>query len=349
MLTQAICVGFLLFGLAFALPKVTAEPGTSKPPPKGGQWRALHLIGYNTDKELATLIDQVPKLGELGLNVIFLEVDYHFQFAAHPKLRQGPTPITAEGAGKLAAVCRKHGICLIPEFECLGHQSWKEHTFPLLTVYPEFDLTPGAFPKNKDIYCREWDPLNPKVNEIVFKLIDEIIDAFKADAFHVGMDEVFLLGSEHSRSTKGQDPAKLFAKAVNDFHQHLVRERKVEMLMWSDRLFDAQKYNWDKWEAATNGTAPAIDMIPKDIILCPWHYERKESYPSIPLFVEKGFRVLPASWHKLDASKALIEYSQKGQSPKMLGHVFTTWSKKDALLEYPPMVEGLKLLKAKDN
>src|SRR5262249_32210230 len=153
-----------------------------------------------------------------------------------PELREGRTPITAEGAGKLAAVCRKHGIRLIPEFQCLGHQSWKEHTGPLLTVYPELDLTPGAFPKNKGIYCREWDPLNPKVNAIVFKLMDEVLDAFKADALHVGMDEVFLLGSDHSPSTKGKDPAKVFAKAVNDLHAHLVKERKVEMLMWADRL-----------------------------------------------------------------------------------------------------------------
>src|SRR5438270_537546 len=180
MLAQATRMGWLLFGLSVALPRAAADDG--KPAPKAGQWRALHLLGYDTDKDLEALAAQVPKLAELGLNVIILEVDYHFQFEAHPKLRQGKSPITKEGAGKFAALCRKHGIRLIPEFQCLGHQSWKEHTFPLLTVYPEFDLTPDAFPKNKDIYCREWDSTNPKVNEIVFKLMDEIIDGFRADA-----------------------------------------------------------------------------------------------------------------------------------------------------------------------
>jgi hypothetical protein len=74
------------------------------------------------------------------------------------------------------------------EFSCLGHQSWQENTGPLLTKYPELDLTPGAFPENEGIYCRAWDLLNPKVNEIVFALMDELIDAFQPDAFHVGMD-----------------------------------------------------------------------------------------------------------------------------------------------------------------
>jgi hypothetical protein len=346
MLKPIIRMELLLLGLLIALPKAGADDSKPKPAPKAGQWRALHLLGYDTDKDLEALGAQVPKLAERGLNVLILEVDYHFEFKAYPKLREGKTPITPEGAGKFAVLCRKHGIRLIPEFQCLGHQSWKAHTLPLLTVYPEFDLTPDAFPKNKDIYCREWDPLNPKVNEIVFKLMDEIIDGFKADALHVGMDEVFLLGADQSPSTKGRDPAKVFAKAVKDLHQHVVKDRKIEMLMWSDRLFDAKKYKWDKWEASDYGTAPAVDMIPTDIILCPWHYELHDSYPSVPLFVEKGFRVLPASWKKQDAVKALIESSAKVDSPKMLGHLFTTWvGKIDAVADYQPMVEGMKLLK----
>jgi hypothetical protein len=334
----------LILGLGFAVPLAADETDQQAKP-----WRGLHLINYQTDDDLQTLARQVPKLGEMGLNVIVLEIDYGFRFESYPKLRANRDSITPQGAGKLAATCKKHAIRLVPQFQCLGHQSWKGATFPLLTQFPELDLTPGAFPKNEGIYCREWDPLNPKVNEIVFKLIDEILDAFQADAFHVGMDEVFLIGSEHSPLTKGKDPAKVFAKAVNDLHQHLVKERKVEMLMWGDRLFDATKYKWDKWEAAENGTAPAVDLIPKDIIICPWHYEKRASYPSVPMFAEKGFRVLPASWRKLDASKALVEYCHGLHSPRVLGHLFTTWGgKKDTVVEWVPMVEGLKLLKSLD-
>jgi len=305
----------------------------------------LHLLDYSTDAALETLGQNLDALAKQGINVIILEVDYNFAFKSHPELKRGTNPITRDGARKFAALCKKSGIRLIPEFQSLGHQSWKAETFPLLTVYPNFDLTPGAFPNNEGIYCREWDPLNPEVWRVVLKLIDEIIDAFDADAFHVGMDEVFLLGSEKSPSTKGQDPAVLFAKAVNELHAHLVTKRKVEMLMWGDRLIDANKLNWGEWEAAKNGTAGAIDLIPKDIILCPWHYELKDSYPSIPVFLEKGFRVLPAGWKDVDATKALIGFSKKNTNPKLLGYMFTTWGvKKEALLEFQPMLEGLKLL-----
>ena len=177
--------------------------------------------------------------------------------------------------------------------------------------------------------------------------MDEILEAFHAGALHVGMDEVFLLGSEKSPSTKGQDPGVLFAKAVNELHQHLVNKRKVEMLMWGDRLIDGKKFDLGDWEASTSGTAAAVDMIPKDIIICPWHYEQRESYLSIPMFLEKGFRVLPAGWKDVDATRALIQFNRAHADPKLLGHLFTTWGvKKEELLQFPPLVEGLPLIQS---
>jgi hypothetical protein len=312
---------------------------------KSKPWRAIHLLSYDTDADLDALGKNIEALAKQGINVIILEVDYNFAFKSHPELRRGKEPITREGARRFAELCKKFGIRLIPQFQSLGHQSWKAETFTLLTVYPQFDLTPGAFPNNEGIYCREWDPLNPEVWRIVFRLMDEIIDAFNADAIHVGMDEVFLLGSDKSPSTKGKDPAALFAKAVNELHGHLVRKRRVEMLMWGDRLIDAAKYDYGEWEAAKNGTAPAIDLIAKDIIICDWHYEPRDSYPSIQMFIEKGFRVLPTGWNKVDGTTAFINHSRKHTSPKMLGYLFTTWGvKKEELLAFPPLLEGMKLL-----
>jgi len=315
------------------------------PPLPAAPWRAVHLLNYDSDDELDALAERVPDLAAMGVNVLVLEVDYNFAFARHPELRRGTNPITPEGARRFAEVCRRNGVRLIPEFQSLGHQSWKQETFPLLTVHPEFDLTPGAFPDNQGIYCREWDLLNPEVTRTVLELMDEIVDAFDADAIHVGMDEVFLLGSDRSPSTKGKDPAALFAKAVGDLHAHLVGERHLTMLMWSDRLFDGKDLDFGEWEASLNGTAGALDLIPKDIVLCPWHYETKPAYPSIPTFLAKGFRVLPASWKNVEAARALVDYARAQRHPRLLGHLVTTWGvKKEDLVANPALVEALARL-----
>jgi predicted phosphodiesterase len=97
--------------------------------------------------------------------------------------------------------------------------------------------------------------------------------------------------------------------------------------------------NYGKWEASADGTAPAIESIPRDIILCDWHYEPRASYESIAMFLEKGFRVWPASWRKPDAAKALIDYSRTLENPRMMGHLNTTWGAVEigALVDFEPL------------
>ena len=259
-------------------------------------WCALHLLGFTSDSSLIRLEAQLPELAAAGINMLILEVDYGFDYTSHPELRGSENPITRQGAKRLVKACRKHNIALVPQFQCFGHQSWAGTTYALLTRYPEFDLTPGAYPGNVGIYCREWDPLNPAVHAMVFDLLDELIDAFDAELFHVGMDEVFLIGDSLSPSTFGKNPASVFAGAVNDLYGYIVKKRQKGMMMWGDRLIDGEKYDLGEWEASKNGTTATIDSIPKDIIICDWHYELREEYPSLPLFLEKGFRVLPTSW-----------------------------------------------------
>jgi hypothetical protein len=310
---------------------------------KNPVWRGVHLSAHSDDQANA-LMEALPKLAAAGVNVVVLEVDYGFQFQSHPELCAKPG-MSRERARALAEAAHRQGIRLIPQLNCLGHQSWSKHTDPLLVKYPQFDETPGQFPENKGIYCRSWCPQNPEVNKVVFALIDELMDAFEADAFHVGMDEVFLIGSEHCPRCKGGDPARLFAKAVNDLHGHIVGERKLEMFMWGDRLLDAQKMGYSEWEASKNHTQGAVDLVPKDIVLCDWHYEKRVEYRSVPFLLDKGFRVWPSGWQPLEASQAFSQFSlkERAQNKKVVGYLCTTWGKvkiPDAA-DWPPLKDVL--------
>jgi len=212
------------------------SPQNSKEP-----WCGVH-IGIGSRQAVEQVTGVVGELAGLGINVIVGEINYGYQYTSHPELRRSGAS-GSEQIKKLVAECRRHEVRLIPQFQCLGHQSWSKNTGPLLTKYPEFDETPGKYPDNKDIYCRSWCPLHPQVNKIVFELMDELIEVFEADAMHVGLDEVFLIGDEDCPRCKGKGKAELLAKAINDYHEHLVGKHKIEMLMWGDRLIDASKYN----------------------------------------------------------------------------------------------------------
>ena len=315
-------------------------------PENGEKWVAVHLLNYNDDDALDSLGMAVPQLAQMGVNVIFLEVDYSFDYKSHPELRRGDKNITKDGARKFSKICKDNDIRLMIEFQSLGHQSWAHETFPLLTKYPELDITPGAYPNNDSIYCREWDPTNPRVYEIVDTLIDELIDAFEVDGFHVGMDEVFLLNDSLAAKTNNIWPAKLFAQAVNDLYNHIVKKRGLQMFMWGDRLIDGNKYKYGAWESSENCTAAAINMIPKDIVICDWHYETRDTYPSIPMFLKKGFKVLPTTWRNRVASNAFLTYSLEQDNPNMLGVIYSTWSANiSRLLNSSPIKDGVKLIK----
>jgi hypothetical protein len=72
----------------------------------------------------------------------------------------------------------------------------------------------------------------------------------------------------------------------------------------------------------------------------------REKYESLPMFMEKGFRILPASWKNTEATLALIHYAREKQTDgRLVGHIFTTWSqRRDDWSEFEPLVKGLELL-----
>ena len=108
---------------------------------------------------------------------------------------------------------------------------------------------------------------------------------------------------------------------------------------WGYAATDLQEAS-DQFGQAANGTHPAIDMIPKDIVICDWHYEVLEDYPSIAHFLEKGFPVLPGSWRNVEAGELLLDAALSHKDhPQMLGYLCTTWGavKPGELAAWPPI------------
>ncbi|MGI5173636.1 family 20 glycosylhydrolase [Treponema sp. OMZ 840] len=309
---------------------------------------ALHT-SVNSDKTCKNLIKELPGLQKRGINTLFLSIGNNYQWKCDPKL-YSTYGLSESAAREIAAECCRLSIDLIPEINCIGHQSWKDKTFGLLKAYPELDETPGLYPGNKGIYCRSLCTSNEKVYRILFALIDEITEVLSVQKIHVGLDEVFLIGEDACPLCRGKDKAELFAGAVNKLYDHCVKKRGFTMYMWGDRLLDCDDEESGykgEYESSCNGTAPAVDHIPKDIIICDWHYDELERYGSIPFFLNKGFRVLPTSYKDIKAVNALIDYSLLyTDKPAMLGHLYTAWDNftNKNLAKYKPIVKTVDKL-----
>jgi glycosyl hydrolase family 20 len=270
------------------------------------------------------------------VNTLFLLIDYHYQFKSHPELTDS-FALSLTDAQKIAKACKQENIRIIPQINMLGHQGWEEHPGKLLQVYPGFDETPWVknpehyvWPNADNLYCRSYCPLHPKLHEILFAVIDELCDAFGTNAFHAGMDEVFYLGEAKCPRCGGQDPAVLFAGEVRTLHDHLAGKGR-ELWIWGDRLIDGKTTGIGIWEASYNNTWRAVDMIPKDVVICDWHYDRPDQ--TAVYFAMKGFRVVSCPWRIAQNGVAQVDDMirfRRESTPEMkarfLGVVETTWT-----------------------
>jgi hypothetical protein len=85
------------------------------------------------------------------------------------------------------------------------------------------------------------------------------------------------------------------------------------------------------WEASYNYTYRAVDMIPKDVVICDWHYERPDQTPVY--FAMKGFRVVTCPWRTPSTAVLQAEdmarfrkYATTEMKPRYYGMMQTTWS-----------------------
>jgi hypothetical protein len=285
-------------------------------------------------EEFIKFIDE--ELAPRGVNTLILRVDYSYQFSSRPEMAD-KAGLSRQQAQKIVVACRRNRIRIVPLINLLGHQSWQSNCGKLLRVHPEFDETPEVqfpakykWPNSDRLYCKSYCPRHPDVHDVVFPLVDEVCDAFEADAFHAGMDEVFYIGEDQCPRCKGRNKAELFADEVRLIRDHL-QPSKRQLWLWGDRLLEGKVSGLGEWEASGNATHAAVDLIPRDVVICDWHYVRADQ--TAVYFAMKGLNVVSCSWKNPDVAARQVrdmlrfrECSTPQMNKHFLGVVQTVWS-----------------------
>ena len=124
---------------------------------------------------------------------------------------------------------RAHGLEVIPELKLLTHQEqfFQQH-------YPGLMFNAVSY-----------DPRKEGVYQVVFELLDELIDALHLRAIHISHDEAFrwTMGqvAKWLRFGEAMVPADLFARDVDRIHWYLT-QKGVETWMWADMLPDPAEF-----------------------------------------------------------------------------------------------------------
>jgi N-acetyl-beta-hexosaminidase len=294
-------------------------------------------IGAPAPNEVAKFVKFInEELATRDITTLIVRIDFAYQYESHPELRDS-VALSKADVRQIVNACKKNGIDVIPQINLLGHQSWAEKTGSLLRVYPQFDETPWVaipaeykWPNEDGLYCKSYCPLHPDVHNVVFALVDEVCAAFESKAFHAGMDEVFYIGEEKCPRCSGHDKAELFAGEVRKIRDHLAQNNR-RLWIWGDRLLNGKLTGLGMWEASMNNTHRAIDMIPKDVMICDWHYERPDK--TAVYFAMNGFDVVTCPWRKPAVGTVqmsdMYNYRQtatEAMKDRYQGIVQTVWS-----------------------
>ena len=210
---------------------------------------------------------------------------------------------------------RENGFEVIPEIKLLTHQ--------------EKLLRNGKY-ENIMFNTLTYDPRKKETYEIVLPIVCEVIELMQPKAIHIGHDEVAIHHSKFKRSGLREDeeilPCNLFLQDVKLLYTFL-NDKGIETWMWGDMLLGKEEFPemCQKHLHGFNGYVLLRNEIPKNIIICDWHYfDQQESFPSAKDFADRGYKVLGATWKSTKTTRNFSNYV-KNIGPNGGGMIATTW------------------------
>ena len=287
--------------------------------------RALQL--YNPTEKTIDLFEKFVEevAAPVGITHITLCLYYKFEYPSHPEI-VAPGATSVAVAKRVAAVCKRNGITVVPEIDFPGHQCANSPegrvARGIIAAYPDMEepKLPGA--ATRSVCVR-----HPRLRPIMYDMIDDLLDAFETDTIHMGFDEAQCIGN--CPRCAGVPNYILFAQLANDANRY-IKKRGGEMWMWGDRMLDASLFPLQDvtYETTVNNTADAIKYIDKDIVICDWHYQREKMGHLTPSYWElKGFRHLATTFRSVDGAEQFIRATHVlAESPNTLGTYLSTWS-----------------------
>ena len=237
--------------------------------------------------------------------------------AAHAAMVSGGRSLEKDEVRDIVTYAESFGFEVIPEIQSLSHVQYITMAHPEIgEVSPEEKArqdkaeefsTADIRPERKHAHC--YCAADERSYKILFDIAVEVIDVFKPKRYvHMGHDEVYEIGV--CEKCRDRDPAELFASDVNRIHDYLAA-KGLKMMIWGDMLHDVTAYR----------TPPAIDMIPKDILLLDfiWYFHFDKDLED--RLLSHGFQVIMGNLY----SSHYPRYASRAAKEGLIGGQVSMW------------------------
>lgn len=184
--------------------------------------------------------------------------------------------ITQNQMRELIEYCRQREIDVIPEVPTLSHSDYIVRTYR--------DLNERIEDEYPDTYC----PSKPETYEVVFDIIDEVIEVFEPEYINIGHDEYYT--AAQCTLCRGKSPVDLYVEDIKRINDYL-KSKNVKALMWADKFFG---------DPVTGNAYPAKMVpdllgcrgkVPADIALLNWAWQ-SDVEDQERLLVDLGYELI---------------------------------------------------------
>jgi hypothetical protein len=243
-------------------------------------------------------------------NSILLTIPVSVQLNSFKEFKLYKNAISLENFKLLVNYIKVNGMEVIPNIQLLSHQDMflKDSFVRLMFNHDTYD------PRKAEIY-----------KSIIFPVIDELLELTNASKFHIGHDEVYGYSKNHNVN---QLPPELFLKDVLILNDYL-QKKNIEVWMWGDMLIKSDEFpimeDRQYYFRGNGGYYKLRDKIPKNIVICDWHYRgNQEDFPTSLVFSNNGHKVLGAVW-KIKSTKVNFTEYINNKVDNGQGMIATTW------------------------
>ncbi len=233
--------------------------------------------------------------------------------------------LTQEEMKQLISYCKERELEVIPEVPSLGHCDYLMMGNPEIAERPE-----DPYP---DTYC----PSNPRSYEILFDVIDEVVQVFEPERMNIGHDEYYSIAvCEKCRLRSGAD---IFADDVNKIAAYL-KKKDIKTVIWGDkllknaqvpgagpfggaeiRMYSPAFHREGKFIGIMPATWPAIYRVNKEVEILHWNWGLSRDLEDELL--EEGFSVRYGNFD------SYLFPNWKDRKKEICGAMISNWSTLD--------------------
>lgn len=270
--------------------------------------RGAHVfVGNESRPFLEKMIHRI--FARHKLNYICIQADYT-KWETSPGIWL-PWSTSKEDLRAIADCARKNHMEVVPLVQSLGHSEWAFKNNQNLDIAED--------PTHPYAFC----PSNPRYYDFIFKIYQEALDIFHPKVFHIGHDEVTMLGNfPHDDKCKQKTVTDLFLGDVQKIHDWLAA-KGVKTMIWGDMLLH-------KTETPDAGTADSPEdakvrreSLPKDVIIADWHYCMADDFPSVRMLKDLGHEVIASTWY---TPQNIVDFSRSAKKDGADGLMETLWA-----------------------